>query len=84
MRQLGAGYQAWLDSITAKYPDAYARTIGSYGWDSLGCEPDGSPSLIHSDGGPHYTDVSSRTYSTQRLVGSYNHNTDTYRLFVTL
>jgi hypothetical protein len=82
-RPMGAGYEAWFKAIKAKYPDAYGRTTGEYGWSSLGFNNNG-PTLTPHMSGPHYTDVSSRAYSSQYLVGSYDHTSDKGRLFVCL
>jgi hypothetical protein len=82
-RPLGTNYEAWLEKIKAKYPDAFGRTTGEFGWSTLGCDTNG-PTLTPSNNGPYYTDVSSRTYSSRRLVGSFNHNTNTGKLFVDL
>jgi hypothetical protein len=84
-RPLGAGYEAWFTAIKAKYPDAYPRTVGEYGWSTLGVDKNsGYPTLTPHMSGPYWTDVSSRTYSSSHLVGSYDHTSDTGKLFVTL
>lgn len=73
-RAKGAGYEAWFDKIKAKYPDARARTTGANGWSTLGFDGD-TPTLSAHMSGPHYTDVSSPSYSERRLVGAFDHNT---------
>lgn len=82
-RALGAGYEAWMEKIKAKYPDAYGRTTGQHGWNRLGGDGNG-PTLTHEITGPFYTDVSSESYSRQWLVGTYDHNTDTGKIFAPL
>lgn len=84
-RALGAGYEAWMEKIKAKYPDAYGRTTGQHGWSRLGGDKNG-PTLTHESTGPFYTDVSSATYSPsgQWLVATYDHNTDTGKIFAPL
>jgi hypothetical protein len=77
----GSGYDAWFKKIKAKYPDATARTTGENGWSRLGFKDD-KPTLTPRDDGPHYTDVSSEKYSRQRLVGTFNHSTNTGKYFV--
>lgn len=72
-RAEGSNYAEWLEKIKAKYPDAYARTTGATGWSSLGVNADG-PTLTPHQSGPHYTNVSAASYSTQRLVGCFDHN----------
>lgn len=79
-REKGSNYQAWFDKIKAKYPDAYARTTGSNGWSTLGGDGNG-PTLTPHMSGPHYTDVSSASYSSQRLVGSFDHNLNEGKYF---
>ena len=81
-RPMGSNYEAWLAAILAKYPDACARTTGEHGWSTLGGDGNG-PTLTPRPDGPHYTDVSSRAYSSQHLVGSFNHNTNTGKYFST-
>lgn len=53
-------------------PDARTRTVGEHGWSSLETDDKG-PLLKPHDGGLYYTDVSSKAYSTQKLVGSFDH-----------
>ena len=79
-REQGSNYTEWLEKLKAKYPDAYARTTGANGWTALGGDGNG-PTLTPHMSGPHYTDVSSASYSTQRLVGSFNHNTNEGKYF---
>jgi hypothetical protein len=82
-RPEGPGYEAWFAAIKAKYPDAYGRTSGEYGWTELSCNDKG-PTLTPRMSGPYWTDVSSRSYSQQYLVGKYDHVSDTGKLFVPL
>ena len=79
-RPLAPGYEAWMEKIKAKYPDAYGRTTGQHGWSRLGGDGNG-PTLTPHMSGPFYTDVSAESYSRQWLVGTYNHNTDTGKIF---
>jgi len=79
-RPMGSNYEAWLAAIKAKWPDAYPRTTGEYGWSTLGCDDKG-PTLTPHMSGPHYTDVSARSYSQQYLIGSFDHTSNTARNF---
>lgn len=40
-RPQGSNYQAWLDQIRTKYPDAYAYTISANGWSTLDANDEG-------------------------------------------
>jgi len=81
-RPVGSNYQAWFAAIVAKYPDARERTTGEYGWTTLGTDPyTGEPALTPHNSGPYYTDVSSREYSIQRLVGTFDHTTNKGKYF---
>lgn len=79
-RPKGSNYEAWFEKIKAKYPDAYARTTGENGWSTLGFDNKG-PTLTPHASGPHYTDVSSASYSTQWLVGTFDHTSNTGKYF---
>ena len=82
-RQKGTSYDAWIAQIKAKYPDAYERTEGANGWSCLGSNDKG-PTLTHSMQGPHWTDVSAASYSKQRLVGTFDHNLNSGKIFAPL
>ena len=82
-RPQGSNYQAWLDQIKAKYPDAYARTTGANGWSTLGSNSKG-PTLTPHMSGPHYTDVSAASSSNRRLVGTFDHNLNSGKVFAPL
>jgi hypothetical protein len=82
-RPEGSNYQAWFDAIKAKYPDAVARTAGEYGWSTLDADDNG-PTLTPHMSGPHWTDVSSHSYSQQKLVGTFNHTSNTGKMFAPL
>ena len=79
-REKGSNYQAWFDKIVAKYPDADAQTTGEYGWTALGINNNG-PTLTPHMSGPHFTDVSSASYSKWKIVGSFDHNTNKGKYF---
>lgn len=81
-RPVGSNYEAWFAAALAKYPDAVARTTGEYGWTTLGTDQyTGELALIPHNSGPYYTDVSSRTYSRQRLIGTFDHTTNKGKYF---
>lgn len=81
-RPIGSNYAAWFAAAQAKYPDACERTTGEYGWTTLGNDQyTGELALTPHNSGPHYTDVSSRAYSTQRLVGTFDHTSNTGKYF---
>lgn len=82
-RPQGSNYQAWFDQIQTKYPDAYAYTIGANGWSTLNSNDKG-PTLTPHMSGPHYTDVSAASYSKQRLVGTFDHNLNSGKIFAPL
>ena len=83
LRPNGSNYQAWFDAIRAKYPDAYGRTTGEYGWSTLEVGATGPALTPHNDG-PMWTDVSARSYSCSHLIGTFDHVSNTGKLFVNL
>ena len=80
-RPKGSAYEAWLAPLQAKYPDAVCRHTGEYGWRRLDID-NSRPALVAQDGGAFYTDVSSKSYSPQWLIGKFDHVTNTGKYFV--